>query len=168
MNKTKKGIALQQAFPAVLIVLLLGVLVIVAIVMFNSLALSSPLQTVSIVNESGWINESAYTNSSYGAICNIQPPASFTAINGTDGGTISPGNYTQTGFSITNATSRVWPTALFSFTYRWGGQACSSSQNMTTQFATYVALVGLVGVIIFLGIVIGTLIVSFMTSKRGV
>jgi hypothetical protein len=42
----------------------------------------------------------------------------------------------------------------------------NATDEMVTQFATYPALVGLVGTIIFLGIVIGVLVASFMPSTR--
>lgn len=88
--KSKKGIQLNQAFGAILTLVLVAVLVIIAIYLFNALG------------------------------------ASFTA-----------------GSSEKNATG-----------------------VMITQFATYPALVGLVGTIIFLGIVIGVLVASFVFGGR--
>jgi len=38
---------------------------------------------------------------------------------------------------------------------------------MITQFGTYPALVGLVGTIVFLGLVIGVLVASFVFGGRG-
>ena len=45
--------------------------------------------------------------------------------------------------------------------------AANATNVMTTQFAAYPALVGLVGTIIFLGIVIGVLVASFAFGGRG-
>ena len=46
--------------------------------------------------------------------------------------------------------------------------AANATTTMITQFSTYPALVGLVGTIIFLGIVIGVLVASFaFGGKRG-
>lgn len=87
----KKGIQLNQAFGAVLAVVLIAVLVIIAIFLFESLG------------------------------------DSFTTDSAAD-----------------NATT-----------------------DMITQFATYPALVGLVGTIIFLGLVIGVLVASFLFGGRG-
>jgi uncharacterized membrane protein len=84
--KSKRGIQLNQAFGAVLTLVLVSVLVIIAIYLFTALG------------------------------------ASFTA-----------------GSSAANATS-----------------------TMITQFNAYPALIGLVGTIIFLGIVIGVLVASFV------
>ena len=87
----KKGIQLNQAFAAVLAVVLIAVLVIIAIFLFEALG------------------------------------DSFTANTAAD-----------------NATN-----------------------DMITQFATYPALVGLVGTIVFLGLVIGVLVGSFIFGGRG-
>jgi len=47
--------------------------------------------------------------------------------------------------------------------------ADNATDDMITQFATYPALVGLVGTIIFLGLVIGVLVASFVFGgRRGV
>jgi hypothetical protein len=89
--KSKKGIQLNQAFGAVLALVLVAVLVIIAIYLFTSLG------------------------------------ASF-----------------STGSAALNATN-----------------------TMITQFGAYPALVGLVGTIIFLGIVIGVLVASFVFGGRG-
>ncbi len=92
-HEKKKGIALNQAFGAVLTLVLLGVLVIVAIFLFVNLG------------------------------------DTFTA-----------------GTAEANATNQ-----------------------MITQFGTYPVLVGLVGTIIFLGLVIGVLVSSFVFGgKAGV
>lgn len=90
-SKQKKGIQLNNAFGAVLTLVLLAVLVIIAIYLFTSLG------------------------------------SNFTANTG----------------------------------------ASNATNTMITQFGTYPALVGLVGTIIFLGIVIGVLVGSFAFGGRG-
>ena len=89
--KSKKGIALSQAFGAVLALVLVAVLVIVAIYLFANL---------------------------------------------------------QTTFTTNSA-------------------AYNASGAMITQFANYPTLVGLVGTIIFLGLVIGVLVASFVFGGKG-
>lgn len=91
--KSKKGIALNQAFGAVLTLVLVSVLVIVAIYLFSNL---------------------------------------------------------NTTFSA-------------------GSAAQNATNTMITQFAGYPTLVGLVGTIIFLGLVIGVLVASFVFGggKKG-
>lgn len=46
-------------------------------------------------------------------------------------------------------------------TFTANSAAANASNSMVTQFAGYVVLVGLVGTIVFLGVVIGVLISSF-------
>lgn len=89
--RSKKGIALGQAFGAVLAIVLVAVLVIVAIYLFNSLG------------------------------------GSFTAASAEANATI----------------------------------------DMVTEFGGYTTLIGLVGTVVFLGIVIGVLINSF-SGNRGI
>lgn len=49
-----------------------------------------------------------------------------------------------------------------------GSAASNATNTMITQFGSYPALVGLVGTIIFLGIVIGVLVASFVFGgKKG-
>ena len=45
--------------------------------------------------------------------------------------------------------------------------SANATDDMITQFATYPALVGLVGTIVFLGLVIGVLVGSFVFGGRG-
>lgn len=48
-----------------------------------------------------------------------------------------------------------------------GSAQANATNTMITQFGTYPALIGLVGTIIFLGIVIGVLVGSFVFRSRG-
>jgi len=62
--------------------------------------------------------------------------------------------------------------AIYLFTALGAGFTASSAAAnatavMVTQFGAYPALVGLVGTIIFLGIVIGVLVASFAFSSKG-
>ncbi len=91
MVTCKKGIQLNQAFGAVLAVVLIAVLVIIAIFLFDAL-----------------------------------------------------------GDSFTADTA-----------------AANATDEMITQFGNYPALIGLVGTIVFLGLVIGVLVASFVFGGRG-
>ncbi len=91
MVTQKKGIALNQAFGAVLAVVLIAVLVIIAIFLFDALG------------------------------------DSFTA----------------------------------------DSAASNATDEMITQFGNYPALIGLVGTIVFLGLVIGVLVASFVFGGKG-
>lgn len=60
----------------------------------------------------------------------------------------------------------IWAEMTVSWTYIVTSSASSASNSMINQFATYPALIGLVGTIIFLGLVIGILVVSFVFGGR--
>ena len=52
-------------------------------------------------------------------------------------------------------------------TFDAGSAELNATNTMITQFGTYPTLVGLVGTIIFLGLVIGVLVSSFVFGGRG-
>ena len=83
---------------------------------------------------------------------------------------ITSGNYSVfSDGNIVNA-SNAQTLAQFawqvSYDYTNGGASCNATDQMITQFGTYPVLVGLVGTIIFLGIVIGVLVASFVFGGR--
>lgn len=166
MKDNKKGIQLNQAFSAVLTLVLVAVLIIIGIYMFTSLgATFTNYQTVSVINETGTINAAGHTLAN-STVCNYAAQ-SVSAI-WTSGGTslIPPANYTVTGSVITNATLLTYTGALVSYSHTWGGPACTASATAVSNFSGYPALIGLVGTIIFLGIVIGVLVASFVFGRK--
>jgi hypothetical protein len=94
----------------------------------------------------------------------------ITAIyNGTGGIAIGLGNVTQTGCLVKNATATTTygATWLVSYPYTYTAESAASNATNDTvdQFTSYPALIGLIGTIIFLGIVIGVLVASFMPKN---
>ena len=166
--KSKKSLTLSQAFPAVLILILVAVLVIVSILIFANLQTSFPSTTISVVNESGYINATGDSLNTLSA-CGFANPSIINIINNTDSVIIAAANYTlnTTTYIITNATSKTFPNVSINYNYGTKGAACTASTNMISQFATYPALVGLVGTIIFLALVIGVLVASFAFGRKG-
>lgn len=171
MNKqiiNKKGIQLSQAFGAVLTLVLVAVLVIVAIVIFVNLSTSfAGTSSVSITGEA-LTPEASVSNST---VCQFGAFSLVTATN-LSGDLMSSGNYTTTATGlVTNTTAltgdSVAPWTL-NYTYTWGSTACTASEDMITEFGNYTSLVGLIGTIIFLGLVIGVLVSSFVFSGRKV
>ena len=165
----KKGIELNQAFGAVLAVVLVAVLVIIAIFLFTTLGDTFENKSVTVTNETGaFINSTGYTVDNSGA-CNFNSFAVTGAFNATDDLPISLGNITgvsSTGV-ITNATVLNWDDVLLTYNYNWGGEACEATEALSVQFGTYPALIGLVGTIVFLGLVIGVLVASFVFGGNG-
>lgn len=164
----KKGIQLSQGFTAVLVVVLIAVLVIVGITIFESLETSFSGNINTVTNETGaFINATGYQVSQAG-LCGFNSPVINQAINFTEGSVvITAANYTisSTGV-ITNLTVLVYPDVNLDYTFNAGDGACNASSDMITQFATYPALVGLVGTIVLLGLVIGVLVASFLFGGR--
>ncbi len=175
MLKNKKGIALNQAFGAVLTLVLVAVLVIVGIILFVNLGATftnldtygENNETLTAVTEVAQFVAQSPTNNA--TLCNYEDFAVL-ATNATGGETIPASNYTisSTAGSILSNAGSAYNNSDWNITYsgNWGGQSCVASDNMITQFATYPALIGLVGTIIFLGIVIGVLVASFVFGRR--
>jgi hypothetical protein len=158
----KKGIELNQAFGVVLTLILIGVLIVIAIVLFVNLSSGfSGTETVTVNNETGAINATGYTLSNSTA-CEFADVSITTATNATSGAVIAAGNYTvSTAGVVTNASAAIWPNANFTYSYTWGSEACDASDSMIGEFDNYTSLIGLVGTIIFLGLVIGVLVAAF-------
>ncbi len=167
MITKKKGIELNQAFSAVLVVVLVAVLVIIGIFLFDILGDTFVNTAVTVTNESGaYINATGYTLDN-AAVCNFNTPVITTIYNASDGVVITSGNYTVSSVGVlSNITATNWADVNASYIYNWGGEACEASDNMITQFANYPALIGLVGTIVFLGLVIGILVASFVFGGR--
>jgi hypothetical protein len=175
--ENKKGIALNQAFGAVLVLVLIGVLVIIGLFIFVSLNTSFiNLDTVSVTEEDltavddtpQFVAQSPTNN---GTLCNYGTFAVTAAANTTDGGAIAAGNYTTTNTGSIAVSADVdanlngtdWSV---NYTANWGGASCVAGNAMITEFGAYPVLVGLVGTIIFLGLVIGVLVSAFVFGGR--
>ena len=171
--ENKKGIQLSQAFGAVLTLVLVSVLIIVAIVIFVSLSTSfAGTISVSETNESLSMGGSGIVDVGASGNCSFGGFSPGIVINKTESGG-GPDNVTlalDTDYqvfangSIGNIT--VWNASVISYTYTWGSGACDASEDMITEFSNYTSLIGLVGTIIFLGLVIGILVVAFAFGGR--
>lgn len=170
--KKKKGIQLNQAFGAILTLVLVAVLVIIGIVLFVNL-ISGPfvnIVSVSVIDEVITPVSDPGATTANATFCNFGSFSVATVTN-TTGSFIAPGNYSTDATAGTiqnitplfNGTETNW---LLNYSYQWGSAACTASQDMITQFGTYPVLVGLVGTIIFLGLVIGVLVSSFAFGRR--
>ena len=162
----KKGIQLGEAFAAVLMLTLVAMLIIIAIYMFVVLQNTVPLTSQSAYNEAVTMRGptvSVLTNSS---LCRFTGLTINQVTNGTS--LVGSGNYTVNSTGIANTTGTYAGVWYVNYSFQWGDDTCVASQTMITQFGTFPALLGLVGTIIFLGIVIGVLVASFvLRSKRG-
>jgi hypothetical protein len=166
----KKGIQLNQAFGAVLILVLIGALVVIGIYLVSSLNTSFPLESVTVINESGAINATGYTLANVSS-CRAASPVIVAIVNATSGKVVAAANYSlsTTTWIITNLTGENYADAHITYTFDYGGTTCEAANTTITQFSGYPTLVGLVGTIIFLGIVIGVLVGSFaFGGKKGV
>jgi hypothetical protein len=167
MIKNKKGIQLNEAFVSILTLVLIAVLVIVALYLFGALGSTFPSSTTySVANESGgYINTTGYQLSEYATDRTL---SNVVVIDTDDNSTVASNLYTVNGtWYIFNATETTLTQIAISYDYSTGtdSAAYNATNDTVDQFATYPALIGLVGTIIFLGIVIGVLVSSFMPKN---
>ena len=171
----KKSIQLSQAFGAVLTLVLVAVLVVVAIFIFVTLADTGIGSTdLTATNETGaFVNATGYkVDGSNG--CGITDLAKTEVTNATNGTAgfptliVGAANFTfdTSNGVIANATSFNFNSANVSYTYTQGSEACNASESLVTEFSNYTSLIGLVGTIIFLGLVIGVLVTAFAFGGR--
>lgn len=172
----KKGIQINQAFGAVLALVLIATLVIIGILLLVSLGSTfTNLSSISVLNETvtsvtevpQFLGQTPTSNTTLD--CNYESLSVTEALNGS-GLVINSGNYTVTttgSIAFTGANTTYNNTDYFvTYTASWGGESCTASNDMVDQFATYPALVGLVGTIIFLGLVIGVLVAAFVFGRK--
>ncbi len=170
----KKGIQLSQAFGAVLTLVLVAVLVIIAIVIFVNLSTSfAGTSTVSITNETVTMPGVGIVAVDNADACQISDFSAGVVINASDFGEFTQNNtlILDTDYAIFSANASIanltdWNVSKMSYTYIWGSAACDASEDIVTEFANYTSLIGLVGTIIFLGLVIGILVVAFAFGGR--
>jgi len=173
MITRKKGIQLGQAVGAVLALMLIALAVIIGIVILSSLSYSTRTFNTagSGVNESVVVTTAGTPMAgSYQVDANC---GTITTVYNSTNYSLNTGNYTQTGCNLANKTSAVIYGSLnwlvtYPYTYSKATAATNASDVSIVNFSAYPALVGLVGTIIFLGIVIGVLVASFVFGgKRG-
>ena len=164
----KKGVQLNQAFGAVLALVLVAVLIIIAIFLFDTLGGTFVNQSQSVTNESIALTNATNATLAGASSCNFGNDVSVSFVF-SNGSVINSANYTAyTNGNIILANGADAGAGLVSYTYTDGGESCVATESMVTQFASYPTLIGLVGTIIFLGLVIGVLVASFMFSGRRV
>lgn len=165
----KNGIQLSQAFGAVLTLVLVAILVIISIVIFVSLsAVSVGEITSSVTNESVTATD-AGTALATSTSCNFGNLA-VTNVTNSSSTVVPTTNYSISAAGlVTNLSEQISDSAapwLITYTYTKGSEACNASEGMVTEFGNYTSLIGLVGTIIFLGLVIGVLVASFAFGGR--
>ena len=175
MLKEKKGIQLGEAAMAVMALIMIATLVIVSIVLFASLdnSMVTPNTASTVANESQASMTEVPRNLNKAVLrdvtCTVSEVKNGT---GTSKQLIPTNNYTTSGCIIyhSGGPGAYWNNTdwnvSYSYSYSASTHASNASTSMIRNFSGYPALVGLVGTVIFLGIVIGVLVASFAFGKQ--
>ena len=173
MKINKKGIPLSGAFGAVLAVVLIALLVIISLVLLTSIntTLDTDNTAATVVNESLARATTEGITLTTGASAKNGVCGAVTEIWNATNVVIGVGNVTQaTNCVVTNTTNLAsyGTTLTYSYPYTYSAETAASNATNTsiTQFAGYPALIGLVGTIIFMGIIIGVLVMSFVFGNK--
>jgi hypothetical protein len=168
MIKNKKGLSLREAFPAVLTVAIVAILLVTVLYLFSSLSTIQGNITRTVVNESITPTTLGTTVSNASA-CGFGNLAISKVYNASTGTVINSGNYSVINNNqIRNLTKeyidKPWNVT---YTYTDNGAVCESSASLTTNFVNQIPLVGLVLTIVLIAIVIGVLVSSFFSKEKG-
>lgn len=163
----KKGLTLSDAFPAVLTVAVLAILIVALLYLFTALAAVPADITRSVVNET-LTPTSAGVNVANYAACGFANFAVTNVYNGSKVVVINSGNYTTTAAgTIVNTTSTFTQVPWnVTYTYTDKGTTCTAANTFTTQYTTQIPLIGLVLTIVLIAIVIGVLVSSFFSQGK--
>lgn len=165
--KNKKGLDLSDAFPAVLTVSVIAILIVALIYVFTA------FQSIPADISYATINESFTVSTEGTAMANATKCGfsgfTVTAVHNSSGYVLNTGNYTANAVgTIANKTSAaIYGTGwMASYLYTDKGSTCTAASTFTTQFANSIPIIGLVLTIVLIAIIIGVLVSSFFLRRR--
>ena len=160
--KSKKAIIgpVISVFVMVLIISILAGLTFLFVSQLKTNVIdTSVIDTVTVTNESGYINSTGYTLATAGAFQFASPTITL-AINGTDGTTIVASNYTVSSVGVVTNTTDIADTTYefvnFTYTYTFIGedtayQAVNDTEAAGATVVNYLSL-------IFLAVIFGAIL----------
>lgn len=169
----KKGMGLNQLYPAILLLVILGLVVGIGVYILGETSDAISSTEITVTNESG-INATGGATVSRADDCGFSNFAVTEANNGTD--TIHSGNYTvdEDLGTITNASSE-FQSALWNVTYTYRGATDTSStgycgvlETSETGVGGFADWVAVLVVIIAAGIVLGIVLSAFLRKNSSV
>ncbi len=167
MKMNKKGASLSSLYPAVLTIVVLGILLGIGIYMFSEIQKGIAAETLTVNDESITFDDSG----NYVATYNDCAARDFTIVavtNDTDG-TLSSGNYTFSteGLLTATATSEYnGTTAAINYTYTGTSRAattdaCGTFTTSSTGLGGLASWIAVIIVVIAASVVLGIVISSF-------
>jgi hypothetical protein len=170
----KKGIGMQEIVPAILMIVLAGIMLVFGMMMLDELLLDVSSDAVTVYNET----ETDVTNISaetcaFTTACGLNSFNIVRVTNATDGSLIDAGNYTITEdrtctWQLTDLGNLSYGSSSFNvtYTYNFGNSTVCTDTNTTIEglgdFADYVDLIVL-GVII--AIVLSLILFAFSQRR---
>jgi len=175
--KTKKGVMNQLigVFVLVLIVAILAGMTFLFIANLKSNVVSSTTESNSVINETGWINQTGYSLKGNGDGDILQSNYVITsALNRTSGlPIVVTGNITvgSTGI-VTNASAIIWNNASISYTYQdvkpSAYNAVNNTESASAGIIAYLPLVFLALIFGAILIIVLRVILPYISLSKGI
>lgn len=160
---TKKG-QLEALAPAVFVLILAAFLIVLGMQLLGGFQNSTDNFKATVLNESGYLNGTGYT------LVRSDAPGYNTQVilnirNGTSGALINAANYTVVGNKVYNSSANVFPTANISYTYLYGQQSYTSSNQTIYDIGGFADYWELIVLAIVIGVIITLLLLAFGRNK---
>lgn len=174
----KRGITLEDLYPAILTVVLIGVILGIGIYVMNQVSENIATNVGTVINESGLgINRTTATvdqASAQGfntfAITICYANASGSGTRGFANASIVAANYTidvDLGI-IRNATALEYNDVKCSYTYLFGGEGAAAIDTTASGVGDFADWIAVIVVVIAAAIVLGVVLTSFRRRTPGV
>jgi hypothetical protein len=164
----------------IFVAIFLGVMILALVVIIGSLntaytnANGNPISTGTVINETGWINQTGYTLSAFNlGLYNFTNPTITALWNKTSNKAIVLANATVSSSGIvTNATALIWNNASISYTYQYYSNntiqyAGNNIQNsVISMIINFFALAPTIGTIFAVVILIGGIVLLVIYVRR--
>ena len=161
-NLRKKGqVTLSDAPGIVLIVGLTFLIMATVAYIASSYGTSLATQSVTVTNESGWLNGTGYTLSGAGAP-NFNSLSINSVTNGTSNLIVPTANYTvsSSGYAL-NTTAKAYPSVLFNYQYQMSGTAGNVTTALSTAINNNTSIAGIVLTISLVAVILGVPVGAF-------
>lgn len=172
MLRDKKGVGLNDLYPAIITIVLIGMVLGIGIFVLDETSRAISSEAFAVSGENVNVTRAGTAVNTAG-LCGFSDMA-VTAVTNLTGSLIGAGNYSATAGTgtISNATATVTPTSwLINYTYQGsaaGSNYCSSIITASTGIGTFADWIAVIVVVLAAAIVLGIVVGSFGRRKGSV
>ena len=164
MLKQKKG-NINLIIPAILALVLGAAVLFFGLIINDKLRDTSAIYSTTVINESGWLNQSGYTFTPASAGSGFNSPSIIQIINGSSGSVITSTNYTIVGNTIYNASAVKYDKANITYSYLHGDVAYGAANRTSVGLASFADFWSLIVLAVVISVVVGALLLILSSRK---